>query len=197
MREPMRHPTYLLERNRAFLPFSIPLFFYLSLPALRNCSLMPVLVYSEGASTRIESFLSSPPFSSGRVPRKRKEKKEKQNDNEGWELREESEARRGGSRTCVCLRETGSGYGPGWTDGWTNGETVTAGLKWERERGTREACATGSDESSDRCDGTTAINPPLDERRCFCDLRSATIFAHSFYAIGVTGCLSRCDAEKE
>lgn len=35
------------------------------------------------------------------------------------------------------------------------------------------------------------INPPLDERRCFCDLRSATIFAHSFCAIGVTGLFRR------
>lgn len=41
------------------------------------------------------------------------------------------------------------------------------------------------------------INPPLDERRCFCDLRSATIFAHSFYAIGVTGCLLHRDTKKE
>lgn len=31
------------------------------------------------------------------------------------------------------------------------------------------------------------INPSLDERRCFCDLRSATIFAHLSCAIGVTG----------
>lgn len=71
--------------------------------------------------------------------------------------------RLGESRTCVCLRETGSGYGPGWTVGrmdGRNGETVTAGLKRgctgeEREESVRRGRTEGC-ESLGRCDGTTA-----------------------------------------
>lgn len=95
----------------------------------------------------------------------------------GRELREESETRRDGSRTCVRLRETGSGYGPGWTDGGDGhgGAEAVENERSERDGVRRRVRAVATE--------PPRINPPLDERRCFCDLRSATIFAHSFCAI--------------
>ncbi|KYN27164.1 hypothetical protein ALC57_03507 [Trachymyrmex cornetzi] len=42
----------------------------------------------------------------------------------GRELQEESETRCGESRTCVGLRETGSGYGPGWSQPFTTKEDL-------------------------------------------------------------------------
>lgn len=95
-------------------------------------------MHGEGASTRIGSFLS--PLPPGRVPRERKEKekKEKKKITRGRELREEREARCGGSRTCVRLRETGNGYGPEWTDGRGDGRSgVKAAEDGEQEERVR------------------------------------------------------------
>jgi len=152
-------------------------------------------VYGEGASTRIGSFLSPPPFSSGAFRGTEKKKEREKKLMWGRELQEESETRCGESRTCVRLRETGNGYGPGWTDGRMGDSHggVKAGGNEERE----ERVQGGATRVWTAATEPPRINPPLDERRCFCDLRSATIFAHSFCAIGVTGCLLRHDAKKE
>lgn len=139
MREPMRQPTYLLERNRAFLLFVSPFFFppYLSSPALRNCSLTPASVRQRGTGTRIGSFRSLG------VSRRREKKKQRQGRVKITE--EEGETQRGGSRTCVRLKpEADTGRGG------RMGETVTAGLKRWRTK------SEGGDEGFGRCDGTTA-----------------------------------------
>lgn len=154
-------------------------------------------MYGEGTSTRIGSFLS--PRSPGRVPREREGKK-RDNAGEGITGVESETRRRGGPCTCVRLRETGSGYGTG-TDGAT-GRDGHGGVKAVENGERQERVRRRRGEGDDARVWTVAtepprINPPLDERRCFYDLRSATIFAHSFCAIGVTGCLSRRDAKEE
>lgn len=153
------------ESRVSFLFFPVSFFFYLSSPALRNCSLMPARVRRRREYTDW-SFLSPPPRFPGRVPRERKKKKEKKV-TWGGEGREEGnygrKARCGSAslaHVCAYVKpeaDTGrDGRSDGWTDEWGDGHGgVKAGMHGEREEGARRGRTEGC-ESLGRCDGTTA-----------------------------------------